>query len=238
MIPKNNRQNTDFQILYFLIGSCHTVDAAYGLLHELRDDRIMAIKTAEAKEYEQKAELLKAKKMAESEDEIERLKGISLLLEHESHKDIQAKNFQAAKRELEFIEECLRRIEPHRKFSQYPDHIAFELAQRDEWRLEFINRAENALMTSGTIPMDEFNSMRMHPDFQTSILPEIVAIKKCIETGQIDRRLTPPEGSSKKILLDFLREKEQALGFQKDHRTNQIASPIFTGPSTTTPLEN
>ena len=43
MISKNHRQNHDFQILYFLIGSCHTPDAAYALCQELREERYACI---------------------------------------------------------------------------------------------------------------------------------------------------------------------------------------------------
>ena len=208
-----------------MIGSCHTVDAAYGLLHELRDDRLMAIQTSAAKDFETKAEALKAKRMAESDDEVEQLMGLSVLHEIEARREIHDKNVAAAKHELDFIEECIQRINPHRKYANYPDPIAFELAQREEWRLELINRAENALMTSGTIPMDEFNTMRMHPDFRDVILPAIVDIKKCLEMGQIERRLNVAEGSTKKILLDFIQEKEHSVNLLAQKEFSVLSAP-------------
>lgn len=47
---KTNRQNHDFQIAFFLVGSCQTADAAYGLLHDLRQDREAALASARASE--------------------------------------------------------------------------------------------------------------------------------------------------------------------------------------------
>ena len=47
MNAKNHKQNTNFQIVYFLVGSCHTPDGAYALLCELREERLLATNSYE-----------------------------------------------------------------------------------------------------------------------------------------------------------------------------------------------
>jgi hypothetical protein len=74
-----------------------------------------------------------------------------------------------------------------RKYSHLSDIDAAEAMQAVEWGLELKRRAENYLLTSGTIPHDHFNTMRMHPQFQTLLLPHI---------EQVHRALAKPEGAA------------------------------------------
>lgn len=180
MHSKNNRQNHDFQIAYFLAGSCKTPDAAYALLADQRDDRDVALKNFKASELKQRAKIIRAERKLESDDEAERLEGEAELEEIKAFEELTAKNVAAAKAELAFIDRCLAAIEPHRKFKHLPLPEANEACQREEWMLEFIERAENQLLTTNTISHDDYAHMRRHPDFETQIAPSIVAIQELL----------------------------------------------------------
>ena len=183
MHAKNNRQNHDFQILHFLAGSCHTADGAYALLCDLRDDRADALKQATVAHLREQAKIVRAERRIASDDEAERLEGQADLAEIEGHAETLAKNLAAAQAELAFIERCIARLQPLRRYAHLPDAEAHEACQQEEWRLELLYRAENFLFTQGTIPHDHFATMRQHPDFVSSILPALEQIKMAIHSG-------------------------------------------------------
>jgi hypothetical protein len=60
---------------------------------------------------------------------------------------------------------------------------ANEATQRGEWLGELKERAENFLLTMGTIPHDHFHTMRCHPDFEQEIVPHIQAITTKVKSG-------------------------------------------------------
>lgn len=194
MRAKNNRQNHDFQILHFLAGSCHTADGAYALLCDLRDDRADALKQVEASALREQAKMVRAKRRIASNDEADRLEGQADLAEIAGHAETVAKNLAAAKAELAFIEQCIARLQPYRRFAHLPDPEAHEACQREEWRLELEARAQNFLLTSGTIPHDHLATMRQHPDFGSHILPAIQRTKALMAEGKAEALLTasPP----------------------------------------------
>ncbi|MGE0528922.1 MAG: hypothetical protein AB7G93_08475 [Bdellovibrionales bacterium] len=177
---KTNRLNHDFQIAYFIAGSCHTPDAAYGILCDLREDRNNALKMFEGAKLREEARRVRARKKLESQDEADRLEARADLADIEAMKESTRMNYEAAVAELAFIEKCMAVIQPHRKFKHLPDPEAHEAAQREEWKYELIHRAENFLLTSGTIPPDHFTTMRQHPDFQSEIWPAIQEIRELV----------------------------------------------------------
>jgi hypothetical protein len=185
MISKNHRQNHDFQLAYFLAGSCHTPDAAYALLQEQREDRMMAIENYRVSEKRTKAKLFRAIALRESRDEADRLDAVADIEEIENNARQGGVLYQAACDEVTFIDECLAKIGPLRKYGHLSDAAACQAMQREEWRLELIRRAENFLATIGTIPADDFNTMRMHPDFGESILPRINTIREGLQAGKM-----------------------------------------------------
>ena len=192
MHAKTNRQNHDFQILHFLIGSCHTPDGAYALLCDLRDDRADALKQAAAADLREKAKIIRAQRLLTSEDESERLEGQADLVEIEAFSETLNKNTAAARAELSFIESCMSYLQPLRRFAHLSDAEAHEACQREEWRLELVARAENYLLTAGTIPADHLATMRQHPDFASSILPAIEQTRVLMATGQTAALLAAP----------------------------------------------
>lgn len=157
-------RNSNFQIAYFLAGKCHTPDGAYQMLMGLKEEREMALASAE-------------------------LNGIAPLLakvgniKNVSDSTLRA-NFNAlernalacyyqAHREREFIDDLITRIQPLRKYAHLPDHEAFQACQMEEWKLELIRRAENFLASQGFIPADHLETMRLHPLWEREILPEV-----------------------------------------------------------------
>lgn len=207
----NNRVNTNFQILYFLIGSCHTADGAHSLLLDLREDRSNALKTSKANRLTTEAKILKAKRALNSSDEIEVLLAKADLAEIEAMEQTLQNSLEAAKEELQFIEDCISKIQPYRKYSNLSDREACEAAQQEEWLQELIFRAQNYLMTTGSIHVDHFSTMRMHPEFSSRIIPAISEAKMAIETGTIDKLMNPKEHSPKFLLSSFIKESEESI---------------------------
>jgi len=215
MHSKNNRLNTDFQIVYFLVGSCHTADGAYALLCDLEEDRESALGAVRASALRTEAKRVKAERDVQDEDEVIRLNALADLSEIKASKKLTEKNIAAADRELEMIQKCKRLLEPHRRFVNLPLHEAHEAAQREEWRLEFINRAENYLLTGGGyIPPDQYAAMRRHPDFLTIIEPSIELTKGAIRTDQSRRdflRKSEKQSIPNTLLLNLIKEEVEKL---------------------------
>lgn len=187
MSYKTGRTNHNFQIAYFLLGKCHTPDGAYALAFDLLEDRERALAAARTN-----VKRAKAKKMA-AEAALQRLPIDSpdrLMVEADLEEMAEGAAHVGwlvaqAEREAQFIKDCIAKIEPLRRYGHLPDHEAFEAAQRDEWRLELIHRAECFIGSQGFIPADELATMRAHPDFATSILPEIEFLQASRPTGSL-----------------------------------------------------
>jgi hypothetical protein len=81
----------------------------------------------------------------------------------------------------------MKELEPQRKYKHLTDQEAHEAMQREEWCHELMNRAENFLVSQGTIPHDHLEAMRNHPDFSTQILPHIVNTYAKIESISSDK---------------------------------------------------
>ncbi len=192
MIVKYDRTNTNFQIAYFIAGSCHTADGAYIALLSLRNDREQALEAAKVSELKRMAAKLRANKLAKSEDVADRLESQAELLEIEQTERLTERLVKATTEELEFINYCIQQVQPLRKYADLDDHSAAEASQREEWLGELVSRAENYMMTQGTIPHDQFSAMRQHPDFAQTILPRL---------EKLHLALSDPD-SSKKILLE------------------------------------
>lgn len=185
MHSKNNRQNHDFQIAYFLAGSCHTADQAYALLCDLREDRAHALRMVESSELRAQARVMRARqRLAENKSEADNLEARAELSESEANSALEAVNRDAAIEELAFINRLIDLLQPLRKYAHLPDRQAHEAIQMEEWRLELIKRAENYLLAGNAIPADQLGTMRLHPQFELGILPEVQKIEQLVRTGQ------------------------------------------------------
>ena len=196
MTSKFHKQNTNFQIAYFLAGACHTPDGAYILLRELREERQAAVDNYKVQELKDKAKEIRANKLLQG-DEAEKLEGQAELLELENNKKTGEVLYQAALDEITFIDKCLVAIEPLRVYKNLSDGEANEAAQWNEWKFELMRRAENLMLTTGGISPDQFATMRMHPDFQTEILPRINEMKKLMLTEEGSEELQKQIGGAK-----------------------------------------
>lgn len=204
MNSKNNRQNHDFQIAYFLAGSCHTADGAYALLCDLHEDRETAIKSSEAGRLREQAKRLRAILMRASEDEAIRLEGQADLAEIEAFAAVTARNFAAAKAELTTIERCQELLQPLRKFAHLPLPQAHEAAQHDEWKLELIHRAENQLLATGCISPETLGTMRMHPAFKAELWPAVQGMSAMLQTSEGREKLAEKVGAARPFSLPLL----------------------------------
>ena len=177
MIAKSHRQNHDFTILANIVGSCHTADAAHALLCDLREDRQSAVDSYDVQLLRDKAKIIRADRLLASDDESDQIEGKATLLELANNRRAGEVLLAAAHDEIAFIDKCIAEIQPKRKYAHLTDAESVEACQQEEWRLELISRAENSLLTMGTIPVDQFETMRQHPDFAAGILPRIVEIQ-------------------------------------------------------------
>jgi len=183
MNAKNGRVNHDFQLAYFLAGSCHTPDGAYALLCDLRQDRKDALALVKSSSLREQAKRIRAERNLDSTDPATRLEAEADIAEMDAHAETLALNIAAAEAELATINALIERIQPHRVFAHLPDAQAHEAAQADEWRLELMRRAENYLLTQQPIPADQFNAMRMHPSFDADIAPHIDRVTYAIKSN-------------------------------------------------------
>lgn len=179
---KTNRQNHDFQIAYFIAGSCQTPDAAYSILCDLKEDRTLALKNAEASSLRERIKVLRATALIASDNEEERLEAQADLLEIKAFAPLVQANVDACAAELKTIDKCIAILQPLRKYSQLPDAQAHEAAQAEEWKLQLIFDAENQLVCTGCINTDHFAVMRLHPAFASYIMPALEETQKLIES--------------------------------------------------------
>ena len=222
MTIKFNRQNTDFQIAYFIAGSCHTPDAAYFALLNLKQERQSAVDTIPATTLRLRAERIKAERQCQSKDLVEQLTGQADLIVIDRNERMTESLNASARAELAFIDQCIEKIQPMRRYNHLSDIEAAEAMQSEEWCYELERRAENFLLTNGTIPHDHFNTMRQHPAFNTHLLPHIDRVHQAIQNG------TAP-----KVLLASRPRFDlpAALGFKNEMLLEDISSSEMTPQS-------
>lgn len=234
---KTNRLNHDFQIAYFIAGSCQTPDAAYSILCDLKEDRLNAIKSFEASQLREKAKTMRAERKLLSEDEAERLEGQADIEEMKAMVDTVQRNYDAALAELDFINRCMEKLQPLRKFGHLPDAEAHEAAQHDEWKLQLVHTAENHLLSGHAIPADHFATMRMHPSFSSEILPSVDRLAEVLTRARA--------GGDGKLIASYLEKKKEEsfnlprlLGVpEQETKTEQafLAEPSAGSTEQTTP---
>jgi hypothetical protein len=167
-------KNSCFQIQYFLAGKCHTPDEAYRVLCEAYEDRDIAIKLAEASKLRQKAKKLNISQvLLRTVSESRKLEAQAELIEMQALEAQGNAVIATAIQERDFIKQLIDKIQPFRKYKDIADTEAHQLAQQDEWKEELLWRAENFLVSQGTIPSDHIATMRMHPEWEQHLFPRI-----------------------------------------------------------------
>lgn len=186
MNSKPHRTNSDFQLKYFLVGSCHTADAAWTLLYGQKIDIEGKIRFAKVAELRRDAKRLAALEILsfKSTTDSARMNAEADIHEVESEKIVADLNLKAAVDELEYINNLMAELEPHRKYAHLTLFEANEACQREEWLEELKTRAENFLVSQGAIPCDQLSTMRTHPDFETMLVPFIQETVLKIQTNE------------------------------------------------------
>lgn len=184
MESKPHRTNTDFQLRYFMAGSCHTPDGAWMLMYAQKIAIEGNLGNAEAQRLRREAKIEAAQyALAQDIPPFQKKLAQADIIEANAELSTWERNVEAAKAELATINTLMTELEPQRKFGHLPMLEANESAQRDEWLGELMERAENFLLTQGTIPHDHFHHMRCHPDFESRIVPHIREITERIKSG-------------------------------------------------------
>ena len=176
MITKQHRQNTDFQLVYFLASSCATPDGAWSLMYGQRLAVETTLESAKAQRLTLRIKKLKAERiLSASTDEIEKLEAERDILEAKNAERMLDLNERGAREELATIEKLMAKLKPLCQRDTSDPHAHQEAAQWDEWKGEFKRRAENMLIANSIgIPYDHVEAMRSHPDFAAEILPHIM----------------------------------------------------------------
>jgi hypothetical protein len=179
-----HRNNSDFQLRYFIANDCHTADIAWCLMYEQKLDIQLKLESTKARIFRRKAKRIEIDEALKSIDPITQLNAQADLIEWESCEGLLEIAILGAEQEIATIESIMLELEPQRKYAHLPVLEAAQAAQREEWLLEFQRRTENFLMSKGTIPEDQLNAMRNHPDFETKLVPFITEVAQKISTSQ------------------------------------------------------
>jgi len=184
MESKPHRTNSDFQLRYFMAGSCHTPDGAWMLMYGQKIVIESNLNNAEAQRLRREAKIEAARYALDQNIPLFQKKLAQAdIVEANADLSIWENNVKAAQDELATLEKLMAELEPQRKFAHLPLLEANEATQRGEWLGELKERAENFLLTQGTIPHDHFHTMRCHPDFEQEIVPHIRAITADVKSG-------------------------------------------------------
>ena len=168
-----HRNNSDFQLRYFITNNCHTADVAWCVMYEQRLDIYTKLEATKARLVRRQVKKLEIDEKLKSSNEIDRLNAQADLIEWQSGEGMLEMAIKGAEQELATIESIMAELEPQRKYGHLPVLEASQAAQREEWLLEFKRRTENYLLSIGTIPEDQLNAMRNHPDFEAEIVPHV-----------------------------------------------------------------
>jgi len=169
-----------------MANNCHTADTAWCLMYEQRLDIMLKLESTRARMLRREA------KKAEIEDILNdasanksaKLNAQADLMEWQSGEGLLELAIAGAEQEIATIEQIMAELEPQRKYGHLPVLEASQAAQREEWCLEFKRRCENYLLSIGTIPEDQLNAMRNHPDFEQEIIPHVRQISQRIQDAQ------------------------------------------------------
>ena len=171
-----HRNNSDFQLRYFIANNCHTADVAWCLMYEQKLDIFTKLEATKARLVRRQAKKIEIDEKLKSANKIDRLNAQADLIEWQSGEGLLEMAVKGAEQELATIQSIMDELEPQRKYGHLPVLDASQAAQREEWLLEFKRRTENYLLSIGTIPEDQLNAMRNHPDFEVEIVPHVQQI--------------------------------------------------------------
>jgi hypothetical protein len=183
MSSQPHRNNSDFQLRYFIAGGCHTPDGAWNIMYEQKLDIQFKIEHTKAQIIRRKIRKIELEQNYNDPNisELDKLCLEAELIDFKAGEGMLELALSGAEKELNTIKTIMDELEPYRKYSHLPLLEATEAAQQDEWREEFKHRIENYLITQGTIPEDQIRAMRNHPDFETNLVPHIRQVTQALE---------------------------------------------------------
>jgi hypothetical protein len=168
------RTNTDFQLEFFIEGSAHTPDGKWALLWMQWNVLQQKVRAIPAYHIKREAMALKLQwEIENKEHPWERMQATAELLELEIGNEHWQISEEAWTNETDFVKARMDKVEPDCLYRDLPFLQRCEAAQRDEWLYELCYKAENYIISTGVIPHDYLDAMRMHPDFRLKILPHI-----------------------------------------------------------------
>lgn len=174
MANSPHRNNSDFQLRHFLAGGFYTPDVAWGVLYEQKLDMSIKLAHAQANLIRREARRLELQeRQASATTEIEKLLVKADQHEFDANEGLLELSIEGATKEIATITTLMEELEPLRKYGHLPMLDACEAAQEEEWMLEFKRRIENYLLTNGTLPEDQLQAMRKHPQFSSELVPYI-----------------------------------------------------------------
>jgi hypothetical protein len=179
-----HRNNSDFQLRYFMANNCHTADIAWCIMYEQKLDIHIKLESTKAKLLRRRAKFIEIERDLESTDPVKQLNAEADLIEWQSGEGMLEMAILGAEQELATITSIMTELEPQRKYADLPILEAAQAAQREEWLLEFQRRTENYLLSTGTIPEDHLNAMRNHPDFESNLVPYITNVLQKISVDK------------------------------------------------------
>lgn len=183
MQTKQHRVNSDFDLRYFLAGSCATPDGAWALLYGQQIDMQQRCNAAHALVLRHQA--LEARLRDAKPDSAEFYEAQADLKEAEMNAVIAGRNLEGAAAELATIERMMAQVEPHCEYRDLPLLNRLEACKRAEWAAELTRRAENMMLGNVLgIPFDHIDAMRQHPDFADKILPQMMQTASLIGQAQ------------------------------------------------------
>lgn len=145
---------------------------------------MMKLEATKANLIRRQAKKLKIDAQLNATTEVEKLEAQADLIEWQSGQGLLEMAIQGAEQELATIETLMSELVPQRKYAHLDLLDAAQAAQREEWLLEFKRRTENYLLSIGTIPEDQLNAMRNHPDFESEIVPHVKHIASKIVNAE------------------------------------------------------
>lgn len=183
MISKPHRQNSDFQLEFFMAGDCKTPDGKWALLYSQKIDAEKRVGNIEVQRLARESRRFAALSVLRNwfSSKAKKLQAKSDLLSLDADENEWQMNVAGVRAELATINRLMSDLEPYRKYGHLSILEATEACQREEWRLELECRAENFLLSQGSIPWDHLNAMRSHPDFSTHIAQRIYVIKQVMK---------------------------------------------------------
>lgn len=173
-------KNSHFQNRHFLAGKAHTVWERYRLIKQQLEDRQTALDASRAGELRLLAKIKKLTHLQTCGHEWEALEAQADLVETEAHLGQAQRCVEAAQDEVRFLNQLIDEMRPHLEATRvegYSDQQMFQATQQEEWKRELIARAENYHIARILgIPADQVETMRLHPEFETTIAPMIQAM--------------------------------------------------------------